>query len=276
MMSLLRCPACGSSIAAGPGQESALVCRGCAAAFGAEGGVPDLVHPRVLAERDSRWQEAYDQLATVYDEKLKELNEWLDWPEEQQAADRRRVAELLQVRPGHTVLDVSVGTGQNLPMLAKALAGHGRVAALDLSRAMLEVARSKAADPAADKRVPVHFLLANASYLPLAGSIFDAVIHTGGINEFADRKRAFAEMVRVAKPGARIVVADESVPVWHRGSARGRRLVAHNRLYLHEPPFEDVPWEAIDDFHLDWIGNEVYYVFAFRRRLSARSGGAEV
>ena len=70
----------------------------------------------------------------------------------------------------------------------------------------------------------------------------------------------------MAKPGARLVVSDEGIPRWRHDSPRGRRLIAGNSLYRHEPPFADVPWEAIEDFHLDWIGNEVFYVFAFRKK----------
>jgi len=222
-----------------------LVCPACRCSgdYEVRDGVPDLIHPPVLSDKDRYWQGQYDDGAEQYDQNIKALSEWLDWSPEEMEADRRRLAEALGVRPGFTVLEVSVGSG-------------------DISRGMLEVARRRAAE----LDVRVDFLLANASHLPFADSAFDAVLHIGGINEFGERRRAFEQMVRVAKPGARIVVADESIPLWHRGTARARRLIAHNKLYLHEPPFEEVPWDKIESFHLDWVGNEVYYVFGFRKR----------
>ena len=48
-----------------------------------------------------------------------------------------------------------------------------------------------------------------AEQLPFEGDTFDVVFHTGSINVFEDRRRAIEEMVRVAKPGTRIVISDE-------------------------------------------------------------------
>jgi ubiquinone/menaquinone biosynthesis C-methylase UbiE len=39
---------------------------------------------------------------------------------------------------------------------------------------------------------------------------FDGVFHVGGINFFNNKEAAMAEMIRVAKPGARILIADET------------------------------------------------------------------
>jgi len=261
----LVCPACLGPLRARPGdgdRVGSLRCGRCSGDYEVRDGVPDLIHPPVLSDKDRYWQGQYDDGAEQYDQNIKALSEWLDWSPEEMEADRRRLAEALGVRPGFTVLEVSVGSGANLPMIAEGLEGRGCIVALDISRGMLEVARRRAAE----LDVRVDFLLANASHLPFADSAFDAVLHIGGINEFGERRRAFEQMVRVAKPGARIVVADESIPLWHRGTARARRLIAHNKLYLHEPPFEEVPWDKIESFHLDWVGNEVYYVFGFRKR----------
>src|ERR1019366_806801 len=52
--------------------------------------------------------------------------------------------------------------------------------------------------------------LGNAECLPFADSSFDVVFHVGGINFFNDRAKAIREMIRVAKPGSRILIADET------------------------------------------------------------------
>ena len=46
--------------------------------------------------------------------------------------------------------------------------------------------------------------------LPFKAESFDSVFHIGGINFFSDKKRAIDEMIRVARPGSKIVIADEA------------------------------------------------------------------
>lgn len=49
-----------------------------------------------------------------------------------------------------------------------------------------------------------------AEDLPFIDQSFDVVLHVGGINFFSDKKRAIEEMIRVAKPGTKIMIADET------------------------------------------------------------------
>jgi len=49
-----------------------------------------------------------------------------------------------------------------------------------------------------------------AESLPFKDETFDVVFHFGGINFFADKGRAIREMIRVAKPGVKIVISDET------------------------------------------------------------------
>jgi ubiquinone/menaquinone biosynthesis C-methylase UbiE len=52
-----------------------------------------------------------------------------------------------------------------------------------------------------------------AENLPFRDGIFDVVFHVGGINFFNDRARAINEMIRVAKPGTKVVIVDETEKV---------------------------------------------------------------
>ncbi len=118
------------------------------------------------------------------------------------------------------VLEVSVGTGANLPFLARRVGAEGQRYGLDLSAAMLGVARKRAAAVGC----PVHLVRGGAVSLPFVDEAFDAVLHFGGVNLFGDRARALAEMVRVAKPGATLVVGDEGMLGRRRASSYGRGL----------------------------------------------------
>ena len=52
--------------------------------------------------------------------------------------------------------------------------------------------------------------LGNVETLPFVDASFDVVFHVGGINFFNDRAQAIREMIRVAKPGSLLLIADES------------------------------------------------------------------
>jgi SAM-dependent methyltransferase len=114
----------------------------------------------------------------------------------------------------------------------------------------------------AHSQVPIEFARATGYYLPFRDDYFDAVYHMGGLNTFADIKRAFSEMARVTRPGGRIVIGDESMPPWLRDTQFGKILMNSNPAYRHEPPFADLPVEA-RNVVLRWIVGGVFYAFEF-------------
>lgn len=141
----------------------------------------------------------YDLIAPIYDL----------WAGERGPLDplRRQLVEMLELEPGDQVLEVSVGTGANLSFICERVGPSGRIHGLDLSEGMLAQARKKLPG----LPCPVELRQGLAEDLPYPDNSFDAVLHLGGINFFTDPRRALQEMSRVAKPGARIVVSDETV-----------------------------------------------------------------
>jgi ubiquinone/menaquinone biosynthesis C-methylase UbiE len=111
----------------------------------------------------------------------------------------------LAVTGSARVLEVSVGTGPNIPHLPSDCEVFG----LDISWRMLKRCRKHLAKW---KRTAELFL-GEAERLPFRDGIFDVVFHVGGINFFNDRARAIAEMIRVAKPGTKVVIVDETEKV---------------------------------------------------------------
>lgn len=109
----------------------------------------------------------------------------------------RALAGAVSPTPGEELLDVATGTG-NVAMLAAA--AGARVTGLDLTPKLLEVARARAAR----EGMEVTWVEGDAEALPFAEDSFDAVTSCFGVI-FAPRQRlAAAELVRVARPGARI------------------------------------------------------------------------
>jgi demethylmenaquinone methyltransferase/2-methoxy-6-polyprenyl-1,4-benzoquinol methylase len=110
----------------------------------------------------------------------------------------------LRLKPGDRVLEVCVGTGTNLPLIAKHIGPAGRIVGLDISRGMLGVCQRKAARLGFEAQLTE----GEAGHLPFGDDTFDAVLHHGGIAEFGDKQAAINEMFRVVRPGGRILICD--------------------------------------------------------------------
>jgi ubiquinone/menaquinone biosynthesis C-methylase UbiE len=112
---------------------------------------------------------------------------------------RNQVLKHLPSGPGLDLLDIAIGDGVYLDWLPN----DWRIVGADISRSQLAACRQRAAGR------PVWLSQCEAEALPLADHRFDAVLSIGAFNYFNDPEGALREMVRVAKPGATIVVSDE-------------------------------------------------------------------
>ena len=112
---------------------------------------------------------------------------------------RKRVAKFIAPKPGQAILDLAAGTGAS----SIAFKSDGvRVVAADFSNGMLEVGR---------KRHPeLEFVFADATKLPFADNEFDVTTISFGLRNVVDVNKALSEMLRVTKPGGRLVVFEFS------------------------------------------------------------------
>ncbi len=117
---------------------------------------------------------------------------------------RQRMFDLLDVQPGATLLDVGCGAGNDVQDLAKLVGPSGRVVGIDFSSTMIQQARARTADA----HLPVEFLQGDAYQLPFEENSFDGCQSARVFKHLAEPNRALGEMLRVARPGARIVVAE--------------------------------------------------------------------
>jgi SAM-dependent methyltransferase len=108
------------------------------------------------------------------------------------------------IRPGHRVLDVASGLGPVARLAAEAAGAGGRVTASDISGAMLAAA---AARPAPSGWAPVEYLECPAAAIAADDRSFDVVLCQQGLQFFADRGAAVAEMYRVTSAGGTLVVS---------------------------------------------------------------------
>ena len=112
---------------------------------------------------------------------------------------RKKVAKLVNSQPGQKILDLAAGTGSSSIVF---LREDVKVVAADFSNGMLEEGR---------KRHPeLEFVFADASALPFADQEFDTVTISFGIRNVEKIEVALAEMIRVLKPGGKLVVCEFS------------------------------------------------------------------
>ncbi|HEY1797422.1 MAG TPA: methyltransferase domain-containing protein [Stellaceae bacterium] len=114
------------------------------------------------------------------------------------------VVDAARPGPDDTVLDVACGGG----LVARALAPHVRHATgIDVTPAMLDEARQAAATQGLGN---VSWDQGDVTRLPYDDGSFSIVATRLSFHHFLDPKAALAEMVRVCRPGGRIVVIDSS------------------------------------------------------------------
>ncbi len=121
---------------------------------------------------------------------------------------KRRVANLARIRGGDRALDLCCGTGD----IALALARRdATTTGLDFSKQMLEVAKGRGEKAGAGSRKP-QFIQGDAQQIPFPDQTFDVVTVGYGLRNLTSWERGLEEMVRVAKPGARLIVLDFGKP----------------------------------------------------------------
>lgn len=225
------------------------------ARFPIEDGLPDFTWPQELPGRERETISFYDGRGDAYDQNLPLTFSTFG---EKEAVVRDAMVDRLMLKPGQTVLEIGAGTGRDSEVIARRLGGTGRLFCQDLSRSMLERNRRRleAAGLAAD------FSIANASHLPFADRSVDAVYQFGGVGEFSDIAGFFREVVRVTKPGGRVVVGDESMPPWLRKTTFAKILTLTNPQFDAPIPLEHVPVEA-REVNLRWIIGGTFYLLDF-------------
>jgi len=127
---------------------------------------------------------------------------------------RRLTVAAVEPRRGELILDLAAGTGTSSEPFTQVGA---TVVPTDLSLGMLDVGKRR--------RPGLSFVAADALRLPYADACFDAVTISFGLRNVEDTATALREMLRVTKPGGRLVVCEFSTPTW-----RPFRIVYSNYL----------------------------------------------
>jgi demethylmenaquinone methyltransferase/2-methoxy-6-polyprenyl-1,4-benzoquinol methylase len=123
---------------------------------------------------------------------------------------KRVTIEMSGVRPGHTVLDIAGGTGDLAAKFSRIVGPKGTVVLADINDSMLKVGRDRLVDRGITDNV--RFSQADAQYLPFPDNTFDVITIAFGLRNVTDKDMALRSMLRVLKPGGKLLVLEFSKP----------------------------------------------------------------
>src|SRR5271165_5413764 len=141
-----------------------------------------------------------------------------------------RLLAVADARPGEFVLDIGCGCGGTTIEFASRVAPEGEVLGLDLSEAMLRLARERAPED-----VPVRFIRADATVYEAPPGEIDLVASRFGVMFFADPAQTFANLRAAMKPGARHAFA-----CWRAARDNPWLIVPLRAAAGHAPPLPEI------------------------------------
>jgi len=124
---------------------------------------------------------------------------------------KRYTLEQSGVRPGQRVLDIAGGTGDLAAKFARRVGTNGYVLLADINAAMLRHGRERLVDAGVVGNVD--YAQSDAEALPFADDSFDCITIAFGLRNVTEKARALESMLRVLKPGGRLLVLEFSKPV---------------------------------------------------------------
>ncbi|SEI78452.1 demethylmenaquinone methyltransferase /2-octaprenyl-6-methoxy-1,4-benzoquinone methylase [Azotobacter beijerinckii] len=123
---------------------------------------------------------------------------------------KRFTIELSGVRRGNRVLDIAGGTGDLTRQFSRLVGESGEVVLADINDSMLKVGRDRLLDKGVAGNV--RFVQADAEKLPFPDNHFDVVTIAFGLRNVTHKDDALRSMLRVLKPGGRLLVLEFSKP----------------------------------------------------------------
>jgi ubiquinone/menaquinone biosynthesis C-methylase UbiE len=159
-------------------------------------------------------------------------------------AYKLRSFEYLNIEPGDSILEVGCGAGDDSLALAQMVGPNGRVVGIDAGEDMISEAKKRAEN----SNLPVEFFVQDACDLDFPDNTFDGCRADQVFQHVGDPRKGVSEIIRVARPGARIVICDpdwETLAIDSANKAVTRKIVNYR----------------CDVFRSGWIGRRLAGLF---------------
>ena len=139
---------------------------------------------------------------------------------------KRFAIEMSALREGHSVLDLAGGTGDFSIRFSSIVGVTGQVVLADINESMLEIGRDRIIDKGLSANINIAQV--NAEHLPFVDNSFDCVCIAYGLRNVTDKDAALRSMLRVLKPGGRVLILEFSKPT---NQLIGRAYDAYSQLW---------------------------------------------
>ena len=150
-------------------------------------------------------QEMFDGIANDYDRLNHIMSLGID-----RSWRRRALKEIVREDAVQEILDIACGTGDFSIAIAKTMGPDSHVTGVDISEGMLAVMREKLEAEGLEGRVGCG--QGDSEAMSFADASFDRATIAFGIRNFEHREKALKEILRVLKPGGKLVILELSVP----------------------------------------------------------------
>lgn len=174
-------------------------------AFTMEKYAHDIVVPYKSSANSKKEQvaEMFNDIAPRYDFLNRFLSAGIDirW--------RKQALRLLKESKPQRILDVATGTA-DVALMAENILHPQSVTGIDISDGMLEIGRKKISRASLQQKI--NLINADSADLPFDTNSFDAVTVAFGVRNFQDLEKGLAEILRVLRPGGKLVVLEFSKP----------------------------------------------------------------
>jgi ubiquinone/menaquinone biosynthesis C-methylase UbiE len=255
---LLRSPFTGEPLTvAVEGNREALVSKS-GESFPVRDGIPTFLKPEDLTGDNGKYNKLYENIGGFYDDTQRFFAAFRGLNVDSYFEN---YMNLLEVKPGDSVLETSVGTGLNFKYLPRGV----KLSGLDLSAEMLANCQRNLRR----WQMEADLYLCNAESLPFADASFDVVYTCGGFNFFNDRPKALREMIRITKPGGHLMVEDETEE-YVKSTYQNIPYTSsfyNDRKEAVTVPIDLVPPE-MEDIRVEMLKNGKFYAITFRKPLA--------
>jgi len=157
------------------------------------------------AEKADRVRSVFDSVASRYDLMNDLMSGGLHrlW--------KRYTISEAGVRRGQQVLDLAGGTGDLALAFARQVGSSGQVVLADINASMLQEGRRRLVDAGVAGNLSIAQV--DAEQLPFADATFDCITIAFGLRNVTDKERALGSMLRVLKPGGKLLILEFSKPL---------------------------------------------------------------